>query len=131
MQPDVSRPPNTGTVSPLAARLSRLAYVLGFVSLSHFLLFFVGVPELNIQGIVPDEQYGLAYYIVLISMVITSLLTMVIAIVALRQMREVSASVVQRVRAGRAMAMGLLTLSFPLGLFCVFIALATLSGGKL
>ncbi len=129
MQPDFTRPSKTGTVSPLAARLSSVAYVLGFVSVSPYVLFllFLAAGALGILGLFSKEQYALLGTILNVLFLIPPLPTTVIAMVALRLMRDVPASVPQKVRANRAMGMGIIPLS--LTLFFLFIKVA--SGGIL
>jgi hypothetical protein len=124
-QPDFSRPLKTGTVSPLAARLSSVAYALGFVCLTPILFWMGGVPSLSVLGVLPSEQSGRVQALLLLVMLITSLPTIVVAIVALRLMRNISATLVQKDRATRAIVIAFIVLSFPLG--ALFIDL--LSGG--
>ncbi len=114
-------------VSPLAARLSTVAYILGYVCLIP-VLFGLGVlPLLWVLGIVPGEQSGSVQLILLLVMLITSLPTIATSIVALRLMRNVSATIVEKERAKQAMIIGFVILYIPLG----FLYMALFSGGHL
>lgn len=125
-QPDVSGPPEIGAVSPLAARLSSVAYVLGFVSVSPYVLFLAALP-FGILGLFSKEQNALLGTVLSILFLIPPLPTTVVAMIALRLMHDVPASVPQKVRANRAMGMGIIPLS--LTLLVLFVKVA--SGGIL
>lgn len=127
MQPDTPHSREVSAVSPLAARLSSIAYMLAFVCLTPILFLFGGIPLLEVLHVLPSEQSGIVEGLLLLIMLVTSLPTIVIAIVALRLMREVSATMVQKARAGQAMAMGFVSLSFPL--FLLFLVI--FSGGRM
>ncbi len=119
------RPWEANIVSPLAARLSTVAYMLGYVCLSPVLFGLGALPLLLALGILPSEQSVTVQVILLLVMFITSLPTIVTAIVALRLMHNVSATVVQKERAKQAIIIGFVILSFPL----FFLYLAIFSPG--
>src|SRR5690242_10816613 len=106
LQPDAPGSAEVSAVSPLAARLSSVAYILAFVSVSTLILFLAAVP-LGIFDALSTEQVVLLDTVLSIFFLITSIPTIAIAVVALRLMRDVPASVPQKVRAGRALDMGI------------------------
>ena len=113
LHPDVSRPQKTGTVSPLAARLSSVAYALGFMCLS-FVGLFLALPFLSTIGVVHWYQLPRVQIAFLLIMVMMSLSNFVAAIVAFFLMRKVPESVIEKQRAGIGMLMGFTGLCVPL-----------------
>lgn len=126
VQPYTTRPPKTGTVSPRAARLSSVAYALGFVSL-FLLALFIAAGALGAFEFLVHELGVLFNNVVIFLFLFPPLPTTVIAMIALRLMHDVPASVPQKVRANRAMGMGIIPLSLILTVLFVIFA----SGGIL
>lgn len=112
-QADTPHSPGFSAVSPLAARLSSVAYVLGFMCLS-FVGLFLALPFLVTIGIVPWYLLFRVQIAFLLIMVIMSLSNFVAAIVAFFLMRKVPEYVIEKQRAGIGMLVGFSGLCVPL-----------------
>ncbi|MGZ3583732.1 MAG: hypothetical protein ACXWP6_13755 [Ktedonobacterales bacterium] len=121
LQPDIPHSPEVSTASPLAARLSSIAYMLGFVCLS-FVGLFLALPFLSTIGVVHWYQLLRVQIAFLLVMVMMSLSDFVAVIVAFFLMRKVPESVIEKQRAGIGMLMGLAGICVPL---CVYFGLWT------
>lgn len=128
-QPDVAHPPKTGMVSPLAAQLSSMAFILGIMCVS-FVGLFLALPILSAVGVVHWYQLFRVQEIFVIIMLLMSLSTFITAIVAFYLMRYVHESAIEKQRAGRGLIMGFTGLVFPFFALCLII-LDYLSGGHL
>lgn len=127
--PDVTSPPELGAASPLAARLSSVAYMLGFMCLS-FVGLFLALPFLVAVGTVPWYLLSTVQKAFVVIMLLMSLSTFVTAIVAFSLMGNVRESAIEKKRAGRGMIMGFTGLCIPFFVL-ILIILDYLSGGHL
>lgn len=129
LQPDTPSSSEVSAVSPLAAQLSSVAYMFGFMCLC-FVGLFLALPFLVSAGVVPWYLLFQVQKAFAIIMLLISLSTFVTAIVAFYLMRNVRGSVIEKQRAGRGMIMGSTGLYIPFFVL-ILIILDYLSGGHL
>ena len=126
-EPDATHSPEGSAVSPLAAQLSSMAYMLGFMCLS-FVGFFLALPFLVAAGVVPWYLTFTVQKAFVIILVLMSLSTFVTAIVAFYLMRKLPGSLMEKKRAGRGMVMGSTGLYIPFFVLVLIIASSLLRG---